>query len=85
MQDNKNQPPPPNGQPPPQSLIDLLAELRMIRSMQIQVNNRTELYGRQYQGEQAAEPNIVKDLADLARRQQKLVEVTNNIAKGKNK
>jgi hypothetical protein len=86
MQDQKNQPPPPSGgQPPPQSLIDLIAELKMIRSMQVQVNNRTTTYGRQYQGEQASDAEIAKELGDLARRQQKLVEVTNNIAKGKNK
>jgi hypothetical protein len=86
MQDNKNQPPPPSGgQPPPQSLIDLIAELKMIRSLQIQVNNRTTIYGKQYPGEQANDPEIAKELGDLARRQAKLSEVTHNIAKGKNK
>jgi hypothetical protein len=86
LQEQKNQPPPPQGgEPPPQSLIDILQELRMIRSMQIQVNNRTLVYGKQYPGEQAADPDIVKELVDLARRQQKIFQVTNDIARGKNK
>src|SRR5262249_44720726 len=85
LQEQKNQPPPPGGEPPPQNLIDILQELRMIRSMQIQVNNRTLVYGKQYPGEQAADADIVKELADLARRQQKIFQVTNDIARGKNK
>src|SRR5262249_5097766 len=85
MQDNKNQPPPPNGPPPTPSLLDLLAELRMIRSLQIQVNNRTLTYGRQYKGEQTADPDIAKELANLAQRQQKIFQVTNDIHRGKNK
>jgi hypothetical protein len=49
------------------------------------VNNRTTTYGRQYPGEQAADPDIVKELGGLAQRQQKIFEVTNKIARGKNK
>jgi len=70
---------------PNQKLIDLLAELKMIRSLQIRVNSRTKVYGEKYQGEQAAEPDIVKELGDLAQRQQKIFEVTDNIYRGKNK
>lgn len=86
MQDKKNQPPPSNQQnPPPDSLLDQLAELKLIRSMQIQVNNRTTTYGKQYQGEQANEASIVQELLNLASRQQKIFQVTNDIARGKNK
>ena len=46
----------PSGPPPDPKLIDLLAELKMIRSMQKRVNARTELYGKQYAGEQAPPP-----------------------------
>ena len=66
-----------------QSLIDLLAELKIIRSMQIRVNSRTLTYAQQYPGEQANDPDIHKELENLAQRQQKIFEVTNNIARGK--
>jgi hypothetical protein len=72
-------------QQPDRSLIDLLAELKMIRSLQVRINARTLTYGRQYQGEQANDPDIQHELADLAQRQLKLFEVTNNIARGKNR
>jgi hypothetical protein len=65
------------------SLIDLLAELKIIRSMQLRVNSRTLAYGRQYPGEQANDPDITKELENLSQRQLKIFEVTNNIARGK--
>src|SRR5262249_19863198 len=33
-----------------QKLIDLIAELKMVRSLQIRVNARTKLYGPEYEG-----------------------------------
>jgi hypothetical protein len=101
--DNKNQPPQPprpgqQGQPPDQRLIDMLAELKMIRSMQLRVNSRTEVYGKQYDGEQAPAPDaapdakarehyemILRELHELGERQMKIEKVTSDIAKGKNK
>jgi len=84
--DNKKSPPS-NGQPPPnvdQKLLDQIAELKMIRSMQVRVNNRTQLYGREYEGEQAAIPRIRQELHQLSDRQDRIFEVTNRIAKGDN-
>jgi hypothetical protein len=78
---------PPSGQQPPnidQKLLDQIAELKMIRSMQIRVNNRTQLYGREYEGEQAAVPRIRQELRQLSDRQERIFEVTNRIAKGDN-
>jgi hypothetical protein len=72
-------------QQPNQPLIDRLAELKMIRSMQVRVNNRTVTYGKQYPGEQANDPDIQKELSDLAQRQQKIFSITNNIAREKNR
>jgi hypothetical protein len=83
MQAQKGQPSPP-GQPADQKLIDLLAELKMIRAMQVRVNNRTETYGKQYPGEQADTPEIQKELKNLADRQFKILKVTKDIAEGKN-
>jgi hypothetical protein len=81
-----------------QRLIDLIAELKMIRSMQVRVNSRTVQYGRQYEGEQAPPLSAAADakarelfeaiqneLHDLAVRQDKIKKVTDDIAKGKNK
>lgn len=86
-----------SGPPPDQPLLDLLAELKMIRSMQKRVNARTELYGKQYAGEQAPPPEqgstseerehyerIQKELKALSKRQQKISKVTHDIATGKN-
>ncbi len=86
LNQNKSQSKP--GQPPPnqdQKLLDQIAELKMIRSMQLRVNTRTKVYGEQYQGEQAGEGNIVRELRNLSERQERIFEVTNRIAKGDNK
>jgi len=104
-QENKqeNKPKPPQqgqSQQQDQKLIDQIAELKMIRSMQIRVNNRTEVYGKQYEdkGEQLPSPEQAKDpevrdryemiqreLKDLSNRQEKIRKVTDDIAKGRNK
>src|SRR5262249_46187601 len=86
MKQQQGQPGQP-GQPPPnqqQKLIDLLAELKMIRSMQVRVNKRTEDYGKLYPGEQAKDPEIQKQLRDLGDRQEKLKKIAHDIAAGKN-
>ncbi|MGH9675920.1 MAG: hypothetical protein ACRD36_02360, partial [Candidatus Acidiferrum sp.] len=100
--DNQNkqqqQPQQGGGSPQDQRLIDMIAELKMIRSMQLRVNSRTAVYGKQYEGEQAplatAAPDaklrekyemIQRELRILAERQLKIEKVTSDIAKGKNK
>ena len=105
-EDNKNkkpQPPQP-GQPSPppgqqdQRLIDQIAELKMIRSMQQQINRRTEQYGKQFQTEQLPDPASVTEprrkadleqvrgeLKDLSRRQDKIGKVTKDMALGRTK
>lgn len=88
LDDKKNPPPgePKAGGPPPdQKLLDQIAELKMIRSMQLRVNTRTTTYGRQYKGEQAQDPAIRREIIQLGDRQEKIYEVTNKIAKGDNK
>ena len=74
-----------NGNPTPQDLIDKLAELRMIKSMQVRVNTRTTQWGKRYEGEEARDPAIVIEVNDLAKRQLRIWNVTDNIAKGRNK
>ena len=88
-----------SGKPPEQDLIDLLAELKLLRSMQVQVNEQTKDYHKFYPGlEQAPDPSSIKDakereqmeaiqaeLKGLAERQQRLEKTTKDIANGKNK
>jgi hypothetical protein len=76
------------GPPPDQKLLDQIAELKMIRSLQLRVNARTQVYGRQYEareGEQTADPNIRRELNNLAERQERIFDITNRIAKGDNR
>lgn len=68
-----------------QDLIDKLAELRMIRAMQLRVNNRTAQWAKRYEGEVARDPVIMLELNDLGKRQLRIQNVTDNIAKGRNK
>ncbi len=89
LENKKNNPPP--GQPPPNQdskLLELIQELKLIRSMQIRVNTRTLTYGRMYQakeGEQTSDPRIRQELFNLSERQERIFDVTNRLAKGDNK
>jgi hypothetical protein len=76
---------PGESKPGNQNLIDIIAELKMIRSLQLRVNQRTAVYAHQYQGEQASEPDIQHELGNLAERQLKIFDVTSNLARGKNR
>jgi hypothetical protein len=86
--DDKKNPPKPNDNPPPppqdQKLIEKIAELKMLKSMQLRVNARTELYSRRYQGEQAAEAGIREELRELSGRQERIMDAANKMAKGDN-
>jgi hypothetical protein len=87
------QSPPSQGAPPPpqpqdQKLLDLIAELKMIRSMQVKVNKRTRLYADEYvgkEGEQTSDAALKGKLKELSDRQQKLFDVTMKIVKEENK
>ena len=89
QQDQKNQPPPGGqaGAPPKpgdQRLIDLMAEIRLIRGLQLQVNDRTRVQGERYKGEQASDPIIQAELAQLSQRQQKLKDMVEKLSGGNN-
>src|SRR5262249_30016883 len=80
QQDLKNPPPPPPGDSDTseaaRSLINRLNELKLIREMQVEVNDRTKLYYDQDQAEQANDPQVAFELRELARRQQEIYEAT---------
>jgi hypothetical protein len=89
LENKKNNPPPPGQAPPPgdQKLLQLIQELKLIRSLQVRVNTRTQTYGRMYQakeGEQTSDPRIRQELLNLSERQERIYGITNRLAKGDN-
>ena len=64
------------GQPDDMSLVEKIAELKMIRSLQMRINNRTKTYGEMIQGDQAETPDLLKALEGLADRQQRVYKAT---------
>ena len=65
-------------------LVDNLAELKMLRSLQYRINRRTRQLARSFKGEQAT-GSQAKQLQNLADRQKRIQEATYNIATGRNK
>ena len=61
----------------------MLAELKMLRSLQLRVNQRTVSYGKQYPGEQVDDAGVQGELRKLADRQVKIEKATKNIATGR--
>lgn len=75
----------PNNDPQLQKLLDEIAELKMIRTLQVQVNDRTKRYGRKTpEAEQTDDPQIRKELGDLGERQEKIEVMVNNLVTKKN-
>jgi hypothetical protein len=72
------------GQPQEPPLIDGLAELRMIRALQMRVNNRTARYSRMIEGEQAENAELVEAIRRLAEREQRILRVTRDLQLGRN-
>ena len=82
-QQSQQQPQPP-GEPQEPPLVDQLAELRMIRSLQMRVNRRTQTYTKLINGEQADKPELIEAIKDLAKRQDRIYRTTRDIVVGKN-
>jgi hypothetical protein len=87
QQDLKNPPPPPPpGQPNPnqgnQSLIKLIEQLKLLRELQLQVNERTVVFGKLAMGEQATDPFLQDQLKQLSERQKLLQDMLHKIASG---
>ncbi|SFH72314.1 hypothetical protein [Planctomicrobium piriforme] len=77
----------PQGQPgPPQdpSLVDQLAELKLIRSLQSQVNRLTKQIGTEVDTVTAGDPDQVKLIQDLRARQERIQEATYDLSVGRN-
>jgi hypothetical protein len=84
--ENQKKPPgPSNGEPQDPPLIEKLAELKMIRSLQMRVNRRTERYGKLIEAghEQAARDDVLEALRHLADQQKRVYEITRDMEMGK--
>lgn len=77
----------PGQQGPPQdpSLVDQIAELKMIRSLQNQVNRLTEQVGTELDGKIATDPVQLQLIEDLAQRQKRIQEATYDLSVGRNR
>ena len=84
--DNKKKPPgpSPNGQPQDPPLIEELAELKMIRALQMRVNRRTERYSRLIKDEQADKQDVLDALQRLGEQEARVHKVTRDLELGKN-
>ena len=80
LENQQNKPPGESNGKPNQKLLDLLNELKLIRSLQEQVNKRTISYSKQDAGEQAKDPLIQGELKQLSDRQRVLQEMLHKIA-----
>jgi hypothetical protein len=82
-QDNKKKQPQQqqDGQPQDPPLVDVLAELKMIRALQIRVNSRTDRYSKLIDGEQAEQPDLLDALQKLAEREERIHRVTHDLQK----
>ncbi len=72
-------------EPDERPLVDQLAELKMLRSLQVRVKARTERFARLLdEGEErAAEPELVDALGRLAERQRAIEEAARDIVAGR--
>jgi hypothetical protein len=70
-----------------QPLVDKLAEIRMIRTLQMRVNTSTQRYGKLLadpEADQADKPDLIEAVRRLADREQKIKQITRDIVTGRN-
>ncbi|MBX9623290.1 MAG: hypothetical protein K2X82_05710 [Gemmataceae bacterium] len=87
-EDLQNQnPSPPPGQPPGEqkkNLVQLVEQLKLLRGLQVQVNERTTAFGTRTPGEQANDPFIQEQLRQLGDRQRVFQNMLHKIAEQMN-
>jgi hypothetical protein len=72
------------GEPSERPLVDVLAELKMIRSLQMRVNRRTQRYGEIIGGDEATTPDLLEALRELAERQARVHQAAADLSLGRN-
>lgn len=81
QQDRRDQPQAPQqSDDQPQRLIDRLAELKLIRSLQWRVNRRTEEINKLVAGPRPDRPELLAALRELAEREQRIFHSTRELA-----
>lgn len=80
----------PQGDPSDQPLVNQIAELKMIRALQMRINTRTNRFSKMLtDGDdpvgQATDSELVESLKELSGRQKRIYKVTSDIVLGKNK
>ena len=65
-------------------LVDSIAELKLLKTLQLRINRRTQSLAKQTNNQedvvgQIGDPELLGELEDLAGRQQKIHEVTRDI------
>jgi len=78
-------PPPPPGMPPPpgdqkKNLIQLVEQLKLLKELQVQVNERTSAFGKRTMGPQSQDPFIQEQLKQLSDRQETLKKMLQKVA-----
>jgi len=68
-----------------QSLVDMLAEIKMLRSLQLRVNKRTRRIEKMALEKDANQTDIIEQLQQLSNRQTRIQNATYILATGKNK
>jgi len=71
--------------PMEESLLNILAELKLIRALQIRVNSRHRRYAELIKEDRAREPDLRKALERLSERQERIRRVTRDLHLGKNR
>jgi hypothetical protein len=85
LEDQKRPPPPGQAELVDPPLVDLIAELKMIRTLQIRVRARTRRYSELVEGEEARHQDLIEALHVLAQRQRQIQRITRDLATGKNR
>ena len=85
--DAEQQPQEQQEQGPPErpGLVDAIAELKMLRSLQFRINRRTKSIAADIEDEQATDPDLVDQLRQLAERQSRVQQATYDLAVGRNR
>ena len=64
--------------------MNQLAELKILRSLQVRINTRTKQIGGLVTGDQAVDADLIRQLAKLADAQSRIQRATYDLATGKN-
>jgi len=72
------------GPPQDPSLVDQIAELKLIRSLQTQINRLTKQIGTELDGELPSDPGQMQLIRDLRVRQERIQKATYDLSVGRN-